>query len=340
MTHLSRRTALHLMAAGILGVATSGRAARAQDLKPVKVALDWTPNTNHVGLFVAREKGFYDKAGLDVEILPFTDTSAVTLVNSGLAQFGVGGVGFYSQRAAGAAIKAVFAVVQHETGRVVFKAEREDIQRPRDLDGKTYGGFGSAWENALIGSMIRHDGGKGEFETVTLGTSAYQALANGAVDFTLEVETWEGVQAKLAGDRQRAFRYADYGVPDQHTAMLVGSEEFLDAQPETARVFLAATQAGYAFAADNPKEAAGLLVAANPDALPNRELAEASMQALVDGRYLRGETGAVGVLDLGKIAAIGEYLFLNKILKDAGGKALETRPDFALYATNDFLPEG
>jgi ABC-type nitrate/sulfonate/bicarbonate transport system substrate-binding protein len=69
----------------------------------------------------------------------------------------------------------------------------------------------------LISTIIRHDGGKGNFETVTLGTSAYEALANGSVDFTLEVSTWEGVQAELEGARQRTFRYADYGVPDEHT---------------------------------------------------------------------------------------------------------------------------
>ncbi|TIU59771.1 MAG: ABC transporter substrate-binding protein, partial [Mesorhizobium sp.] len=108
----------------------------------------------------------------------------------------------------------VYAVVQSETGRVVFNADRAAIKSPKNLDGLTYGGFGSAWENALLQTIIRQDGGKGDFSTVTLGTSAYEALANGAVDFTLEVSTWEGVEAELKGLKQRSFRYADYGVPD------------------------------------------------------------------------------------------------------------------------------
>ena len=53
--------------------------------------------------------------------------------------------------------------------RLVFNGDRADIKRPADLDGKTYAGFGSAWENALISSIIRHDGGEGRFDTVTLG---------------------------------------------------------------------------------------------------------------------------------------------------------------------------
>ena len=87
--------------------------------------------------------------------------------------------------------------------------------------------------------MIQADGGKGEFENVTLGTSAYEALANGSVDFTLEVYTWEGVKAKRDDDAQRAFTYADYGVPDQHTKLLGSSAAHLKAHPDDARTFLA-----------------------------------------------------------------------------------------------------
>jgi ABC-type nitrate/sulfonate/bicarbonate transport system substrate-binding protein len=199
------------------------------------VALDWTPNTNHVGLYVAQAKGWFTEAGLDVEILPYTDTSSGTLVATGVAQFGIlSAVGFHSQRSMGADMTAVMAVVQHETGRLVFNGDREDIKRPADLDGLTYAGFGSAWENALISSIIRHDGGEGSFDTVTLGTSAYEALANGSVDFTLEVSTWEGVNSVLLGRPQRWFNYSDYGVPDQHTTFLGGNASWLADNPETA----------------------------------------------------------------------------------------------------------
>jgi ABC-type nitrate/sulfonate/bicarbonate transport system substrate-binding protein len=103
----------------------------------LSVALDWTPNTNHVGLYVAQSKGWFDDAGLDVDILPYTDTSSGTLVAAGVAEFGVlSAVGFHSQRAGGADMTVVMAVVQHETGRLVFNGNREDIQRPRDLYGK------------------------------------------------------------------------------------------------------------------------------------------------------------------------------------------------------------
>ena len=305
---------------------------------PVTVALDWTPNTNHIGLFVAEAKGFYEEAGVAVEFLPYTDTSAATLVANGVADFGIlGSIGLFTQRAAGADLIATYALVQTETGRLVFKADRSDIQRPRDLDGKTYAGFGSGWETALIGGIIRHDGGIGSFETVTLGTSAYEALANGAVDFTLEVYTWEGVKAERDGPAQRAFRYADYGVPDQHTNFLGTTDAFLSAHPDIARAFISATRRGYAHAVEHPDEAADILVEANAEALLDRDFVRASLQALIDGHYLRSEDGAIGTIDPLKMEAMGDFLFDAGLLLGEDGTAITTRPDFSGYFSNAYL---
>lgn len=306
----------------------------------VTVALDWTPNTNHVGLYVADGKGWFDDVGLDVEILPYTDTSSGTLVATGAAEFGIlSAVGFYSQRATGADLKPVLAVVQRETGQLVFNGERDDIQRPKDLDGKIYAGFGSAWEAALISTIIKSDGGEGVFDTVTLGTSAYEALANGSVDFTLEVGTWEGVNSVLLNRPQRAFRYSDFGVPDQHTTFLGSSESWLKANPEAATAFVQAAQRGYTFAANNPDLAADILIDATKGMLSNGDLVKASMQALSDGNYLIEEGEVFGLIDETKVEAIGTFLFEAEILKDANGDALATKPEFKNWVTNEYLAQ-
>lgn len=331
---LSRRATLGAIAA----LAVQVTPLHAQTSSKVSVALDWTPNTNHIGLFVARDKGFYREAGIEVDILPYTDTSAGTLVANGVANFGVvGSIGLLTQRTAGADLVGTYAVVQTETGRLVFKGDRKDINRPKDLDGKTYGGFGSAWENALISSIIRNDGGKGEFETITLGTSAYQALENGAVDFTLEVYTWEGVKAEIEGLGQRAFRYADFGVPDEHTTLIGSSRAYLDNNSKSAAAFLQATRRGYRFAVDHPDEATDILIAANKDALTDRKLIRASLKALIDGGYLMGGDGKIGDIDPQKFHAIADYAYKSGILKGAGGTALDTSPDFDSYFTNALL---
>ena len=299
MTDLTRRRALLLtLATGLPVIAGSGRAQAQSAPQKVTVALDWTVNTNHIGLFVARDKGFYSEVGLEVDILPYSDTGAGTLVANRVADFGINGtISLFTQKTAGADLKGVYAVAQSETGRLVFDAARSEIKSPRDLDGLTYGGFGSAWENALISTIIRHDGGKGSFETVTLGTSAYEALANGSVDFTLEVSTWEGVEAELKGIKQLSFVYADYGVPDEHTTLISSSEAYLKANPKPAAAFIEATRRGYQFAVDHPDAAAAVLIAANKDALTNPALIQASLKALIDGHYLRAENGAIGTKD-------------------------------------------
>lgn len=336
MTKITRRHALLL---GLAAGAAPLVPARAQTARAgVTVALDWTPNTNHVGLYVSQAMGFYAQAGLEVSILPYADTSAGALIGNRVADFGVSGaIGFFTQRAAGADLKAVYAVVQTETGRLVFNADRADIRRPSDLDGKIYGGFGSDWEKALIVTLIRDDGGEGRFETVTLGTSAYEALANGAVDFTLEVYTWEGIKAELDGREQRAFRYADHGVPDQHTTFIASSEAYLAEQPQTAAAFVEATRRGYAFAAADPDAAAQMLIEANSGMLTDPALIRASMRALAEGHYLARPDGTVGEIDLAKVEAMGSFLFAAGMLRDADGKPLTERPDFADYVTNDYL---
>ena len=342
MSILSRRTGIRLLIAGLataflLPATLSGQAQAAGDLKRVTFALDWTPNTNHVGLFVAQTKRFFSDAGLDVAILPYTDTAAGTLISNGRADFGVVGVGFFAQKASGADLRAVFAVVQSDTGRLIVDATRSRVMRPKDLDGLTYGGFGSAWEHALISTIIKYDGGKGDFRTVTLGTSAYEALSNGTVDFTLEVSTWEGVQAALAGEKLREFKYSDYGVPDEHTTMIASSDAYLRAHADIASAFVGALTRGYAYAVDHPDEAADILIAANSAALTNPKLVRASMDALVKRYYLRTADGIIGKLDPAKIEGIGNYLFKSGILVDENGNRLEKAPDFTAYYSNDYL---
>lgn len=329
-----RQTLFAAMAASLAGRTVFAQSAAAK----VRIALDWTPNTNHIGIYVAKAKGFYEAAGLDVEILPYADTSAGTLVANGVADFGIcGEIEAFTQRAAGADVKLVYAVVQTETGRLIFKGGRDDIKSPKDLDGKTYGGFGGAWEQALVSAMIRNDGGKGTFQNVTLGTSAYEALDNGAVDFTLEIYTWEGIAAQLENRQIGRWRYSDYGIPDEQTTAIASSDAYLAANPQNARAFIQATLKGYAHSVDNPDEACDLLIAGSNGALLNTDLVKASQKALVEGHFLRSENGAIGTIDPAKAEAIGTFLFDHGILLDANGTALTEKPDFSAYYTNSLL---
>jgi ABC-type nitrate/sulfonate/bicarbonate transport system substrate-binding protein len=293
----------------------------AQAAEKVSVALDWSLNTNHVGLVVARDRGFYADAGLDVELLPFSDTSSAALLAGGLADFAyVPSLGFMSARAAGADITALWVTMQRETGRLVYNAANSEISRPADLSGKTYAGFGSAWEAALIGTMIRNDGGTPQWDTVTLGTGAYEALASGAVDFTLEVATWEGVNSELLKRNQAAFAYGDYGVPDQQNGFIATRGASISERAETVAAFMRATLAGYEWAAANPDEAAEIMIAAGD--FPNPDLVRGSMKLIAEGGFLRDGDAPVGKVDGARLQRMAQFLADNGVLKDATGTVL------------------
>ena len=119
--------------------------------------------------------------------------------------------------------------------------------------------------------------------------------------------------------------------------MIASSDAYLQANPKLAAAFLQATRRGYQFAVDHPGEAGDLLIAANKEALTNAALVHASLRALVDGHFLRSETGVIGTIDKAKIEAMGDYLFNAGILRDTDGNALRQRPDFEGYFSNEYL---
>ena len=81
------------------------------------------------------------------------------------------------------------------------------------MDGKTFATFGSNESDAVVRRMIQTDGGKGEFDKATVGTSTFQTMESGKADFGGFYATWEGVQADMYGPKLNCFTEPDYGVP-------------------------------------------------------------------------------------------------------------------------------
>jgi len=327
-----------LLLAGCAGATPGGRGAT-PEARPavVRVALDWTPNTNHTGLFVARQLGWFREAGLDVQLLPYNNTSPDTLVASGAADVGISFQdSFTFSRAAGADITSVLAILQTWATQIAVRADRADLRTPADLDGKVYGGFGSASEVPKMRAVIRAAGGRGEFSTVVLGTAAYEALYAGEVDFTEPFVAWEGIEAQLRGQPLRTFSYTDYGFPDAYNVLLIANSTWLRGHPQVARAFVQAAQRGYQFGADDPARAGQLLMDANPGAFTDPELVHRS-QAMLAASYLRDGTGRVGGQTLQKWAGFSGFLFDAGVLTGPDGAPLRSRPDFATWFTNDYL---
>ncbi|MPZ50780.1 MAG: ABC transporter permease [Dehalococcoidia bacterium] len=259
------------------------------DPNKITVQLDWTPNTNHLGIYVALAQGWYEAAGLDVEILPYTDVAPDTIVAAGQADFGVS---FPPQvvfsRAAGLDIISVAAVMQRSVTELAV-LDSSDIRRPRDFDGRVYAGFGLPYEEPQISTVIKADGGQGNFDTATLSTAAYEAIYNRRADFTEIFTAWEGIEAELRGIKLRTFRYDNYGVPDIYSVVLIAGTEALSERADDYRRFLDITRRGYEFAAQNPAEAARVFLEypALRDLFPEPEMVRRSA-AMLAPIYMAG----------------------------------------------------
>ena len=233
----------------------------------------------------------------------------------------------------------VFANISKQQYQLAYRADDPSITSPKDLDGKTYAGFGTPSENSEVTTIIQADGGTGKVKKIVLNTSAYEAVYNGSADFTISANTWEGVEAKVNGKPMKYFNPEDYGYPANYSSAIISSNAWLKANPDVAKRFLAATTKGYAYASEHPQEAAKLLLAANPQTLKNPAIVEQSMAMLAGDGYLTNAAGQVGVVDPAMWTTFGDYLYDHQVLTNADGKPVATRPDWSTFYTNDYLPK-
>lgn len=305
----------------------------------VTLALDWTPNTNHTGFYVAQHSGWYAQQAIDLQFIPYTSASAETLVGAGQANCGISTEeGATFAIAAGAKEQSVMAILQHTASEIAVLASGP-IKRPRDLDGKVYAGFGSPQEGPLLTSVIKADGGKGVFTTVTLDTAAYEALYAAKADAAITFSAWEAIEATERGIALRTFAFTDYGLPDSYAVVLVCNDAWLAASGDVARRFLAATVRGFELAASDPAAAATELIAANPGVFDaNLALPRDSAAYLAAHRLYLNAAGVVGRETGQQWAAASGYLYDQGVLAGPDGKPLTSRPDFSTYFTNAYLP--
>src|SRR5450432_3693976 len=305
----------------------------------VTLALDWTPNTNHTGFYVAQQSGWYADAAIDLQFIPYANANPEVLVGAGQANCGISTEeGATFAIAAGEKEQSVMAILQHTASEIAVLASGP-ITRPREMDGKVYAGFGSPQEGPLLTAVIKADGGKGVFTTVTLDTAAYEALYAGKADMAITFSAWEAIEARERGIALRTFAFPDYGLPDEYAVVLLCNSAWLAANGDVARRFLAATVRGFLFAATDPATASKQLIAANPGVFDaNPALPVDSANYLAAHKLYLDLSGDVGPETLATWNASSGYLYDLGVLAGPDGKPLTSRPGFSTYFTNAYLP--
>ncbi len=230
------------------------------------MALDWTPNSNHIGFFVAQEKGFYADVEIAFEIInPALDNYArtpakkVELGNADLALCPFESVISYQTKAVTFDAVAIATVFQEDLSAIVVRKD-SNIKSPKDLDNCSYASYKARYEDEIVKQMIKNDGGEGSIRVVypqKLGI--WQTIENTTYDATWVFMNWEGVEATSKGLVLRSFKLSDFGIPYSYSPIIMGSRTRVAKSKEVYANFLSATKKGFLFSKDYPNEAAEIL---------------------------------------------------------------------------------
>ncbi len=325
--------ALLLLAALLLALAgcggTSGSAGSSDGLDRITLTLDWYPNADHAGIYAAQAQGFFEEAGLEVELQQPSDPAAVLqLVAAGQSEFGVS----YENEVTNAAardvpVESVMAIMQEPLNSIMSLRE-SGITSPEDLAGKRVGYAGQSFGTAVLDTVLREAGeDPSSVEKINVGLDLRPALASGSVDAVVDVY-WniEAVELAQEGLETDVIRLNEVGVPTYNELLIATSDSFAEENPDIVRRFVGALVEGHRYALENPEAARDALLAANEELDP--EVAEETVALTVP---LFGTAERVGYQDPEEWRAYVDWAVENGVLPGP------VEVDAAM--TNEFLPE-
>ena len=300
-----------------------------EGLKDVTVVLDWTPNTNHTGLYVAVENGYFEEEGLNVEIIQPSSGTAEQLIATEKAEFGVS----YQENVTLARLEdipvvSIAAVIQHNTSGFASIASK-GIKSPKDFQDKKYGGWGSPIEAAMLKALVEKDGGDFEkVEILTSGASDFFAMSKNDIDFAWIFEGWTAVEAELNNIELDYIPLKEWDENlDYYTPVLITSENMIEKNPEMVKGFMAAVSKGYEFSIDSPEAAGKILLKHAP------ELDEALVlksQEFLAAEY-QSDASQWGIQKSSVWTNYQNWLFERNLIDDV--------MDVEKAFTNEFLPK-
>jgi ABC-type nitrate/sulfonate/bicarbonate transport system substrate-binding protein len=307
---------------------TTAASTKPAKLTDVKIVLDWTPNTNHTGLYVAKDQGYFEQEGLKVEIIQPGEGGSEAMVAAGKAEFGVSvQESITNARIQSVPLVSIAAIIQHNTSGFASPVGK-NIKAPKDFEGKTYGGYGAPVEMAVIESLMKQEKADvSKVKVVNIGSADYFTAVKRDIDFAWIYYAWTGVDAELRNEPLNMIYLTKYSDKlDYYTPVLATSEKMIKEKPEIVKAFTAAAAKGYQFSIDKPEEAANILLKAVPDL--DKKLVLAS-QKWLSPKYKD---------DASRWGEQKRAVWENYATWMLDHKLLEKKLDVDAAFTNDFLP--
>lgn len=266
-----------------LGLAACGEdGAEPGASREATLVLDFVPNAVHAGIYSALAEGFLEGEGVQLEVRePSASTDAPKLLAAGRAEFAILDVHDLTLAIErGVEIGAVLPIVWRPLAAVIA-GDREEIRRPRDLEGGTVGVTGLPSDDAVLDSVLAADGAEpGAVERVTIGFDSVAALSAGRVDAATAFWNAEGVTLRKLGVATREFRVDEFGAPKYPELLLVTSSELAAEDPELVDSVAGAIDRAYQFTVAEPEQSLEDLLA-GVDGL-DREAQSAQFDALLE----------------------------------------------------------
>lgn len=301
-----------------------------QAVQAAELILDWVPNTNHTGLYVAQAKGYFEEAGVELTIRRPPEGSTTELVGLGQAQFGISFQDSLAHRFVGELpVTAVAAIIEHNTSGVLAN-EATGIKAPKDLEGHRYGTWNDPTELAMLEYIIDKDGG--DYSKVELvpnqEDNSIIGLANNLFDAAWIYYAWDGIMAEYQDVPANFFLLRDYADElDYYSPVIIANNDYIKDSAEEAKAIIQAIKKGYQYAAEHPEEAADILIDAAPELKDQRDFVVAS-QKWLSTQYAEN-MDQWGMIDEGRWNAFYQWLVDHQLVD---GKLLE-----GIYFTNDLV---
>jgi len=279
---LLRIRALALVAALIaLALTLAACGEKSEDVsaetQPFNLTLDFYPNPDHAGIYMAQKLGYFRDAGLDVSIDTPSDPAApIKLVAAGRTDLAIS----YEPEVAlahekGLDVIAVGALVDRPLTSMLW-LKRSGIGGVADLRGKTIATAGIPYQDAYLKTILaRANLSPSDVKAVNVGFGLLPAILGGRAEAMLGgFRNVEGVDLRLRGRDPVVTPVDQLGVPTYDELVLVANRERLAEDPEAVRLFIAALARGTAAAVKSPNATTRALLEANRDLDPKLTAAE------------------------------------------------------------------
>ncbi len=303
-----------LAACGGSSDAGSGSADQGE-LTPITFCLDYTPNTNHTGIYVAQSQGFFAEEGLEVTIVQPAEDTAEAMIGTGQAQLGVSYQDYIANSYAGGNTKlvAVAAVIQHNTSGIMSPKEL-GVTSAKGMEGLRYATWEMPVEQATVKQVVEKDGG--DFSKVKLVPYTVDDEISGfKADLFDTVWVYEGWAVQNATVQDYPVNYFSFisidDVFDYYTPVLAANTDFCESNPDVVKAFLRAAKRGYEYAIEDPDGAAAILC----EAVPELDTALVGQSAAFLAGEYQSDAASWGIIEADRWAAFFQWLNDNKLVE-------------------------